>query len=82
MRVATTRNAPAQRDATKNLLPPVGSLREVAVTVATAVATQACREGLADIAEQEVAARVRETVWLPAYAPYERINDGSRGQAQ
>jgi malate dehydrogenase (oxaloacetate-decarboxylating) len=75
--------SPARLDPTKNLLPPVGSLRDVAVTVAIAVAAQACREGLATgIDEAEVADRVREKIWLPSYAPYQRIRGGSRGQAQ
>jgi len=38
----------AERDAfdLHGLLPPVSSLREVAITVAIAVAAQACRDGL------------------------------------
>jgi hypothetical protein len=50
--------------------------------VATAVAARACREGLTGgIGEHEVADRVRRKIWLPAYAPYERVNGGRRGRA-
>jgi hypothetical protein len=71
----------AERDAfdLHGLLPPVSSLREVAITVAIAVAAQACRDGLtAGIGEDEVAELVRETIWLPGYAPYQRIGSPAR----
>ena len=69
--------SPARLDARRNLLPPVNALREVAVAVAIAVAAQARREGLAaGIGEHAIADRVREKIWLPGYAPYQRIGSG------
>ena len=69
--------SPARLNARSNLLPPVNALREVAVAVAIAVATQARREGLAaGIGEHAIADRVREKIWLPGYAPYQRIGSG------
>src|SRR5581483_4557983 len=67
--------SPARTDPRANLLPPVRALREVATAVAIAVATQACREGLAEpLDAAAIEQRVHDKMWSPVYAPYERIS--------
>ena len=56
-----------------NLLPPVSALREVAVTVALAVALQAHKERLVtDVSTDQIEQRIRAKVWTPRYGPYRR----------
>lgn len=65
--------SPARANPRHHLLPPVGALREVAATVALAVANQAHREGLtADVSLDEIEARIRARIWTPHYVPYDR----------
>ena len=65
--------SPARDNPKHNLLPPVTALRDVAVTVALAVALQAHKEGLAPNAPIDmIEARIRAKLWTPAYAPYRR----------
>lgn len=65
--------SPARLNPKHNLLPPVSALREVAVTVALAVALQAVREGLAaDVRTDAVEPLIRAKVWAPRYVPYRR----------
>ncbi len=52
-----------------SLLPDVERLREVSLAVATAVAAQAVREGLARASMDDLARRVREAMWEPVYRP-------------
>jgi malate dehydrogenase (oxaloacetate-decarboxylating) len=66
--------SPAKRDPQANLLPPLVELRRISFHVAIAVAKQAQADGLADpIADDELAAAVREKMWEPVYARYRRI---------
>jgi malate dehydrogenase (oxaloacetate-decarboxylating) len=66
--------SPAKRDPQDNLLPPLVELRKLSFRVATAVASQAQAEGLADAAsEDEIAAAVRAKMWEPLYAMYRRL---------
>jgi malate dehydrogenase (oxaloacetate-decarboxylating) len=66
--------SPAASNPAGTLLPPVERMREVAEVVAVAVARQAQREGVADRCDQqEIAARVRGTMWEPVYKPYRRM---------
>jgi malate dehydrogenase (oxaloacetate-decarboxylating) len=66
--------SPARDDPKRNLLPPVTSLREVAVTVAVAVAHQAHKEGLTkNIRAEEIEGLVRAKIWSPRYVPYRRV---------
>ena len=58
--------SPARSGQSSKLLPPVDKLREVAVEVATAVANQAIREGLAE-PMPDVAGLIERTVWEPEY---------------
>jgi malate dehydrogenase (oxaloacetate-decarboxylating) len=50
-----------------SLLPPVTSLRTVSAAVATAVATAAQAEGLAEADLHDPAAQVRDAMWFPDY---------------
>ncbi|MGA7912971.1 MAG: NAD-dependent malic enzyme [Candidatus Dormiibacterota bacterium] len=52
-----------------SLLPDVERLREVSLAVATAVAAQAAKEGLARAPIDDLARRVREAMWEPVYRP-------------
>ena len=52
-----------------SLLPDVELLREVSLAVATAVAAQAAKEGLARAPVDHLAQRVRDAMWEPVYCP-------------
>ncbi|MBR0874656.1 NAD-dependent malic enzyme [Bradyrhizobium tropiciagri] len=65
--------SPARNNPKHNLLPPVSALREVAVTVALAVALQAHKEGLVgDVPLDQIEARIHAKMWAPRYVPYKR----------
>ncbi|WP_426441745.1 NAD-dependent malic enzyme [Bradyrhizobium genosp. P] len=65
--------SPARNNPKHNLLPPVSALREVALTVALAVALQAHKEGLvSDIPIDQIEQRIRAKMWTPRYVPYRR----------
>ena len=65
--------SPARNNPKHNLLPPVSALREVAVTVALAVALQAHKDGLvSDVPIDQIEARIKAKVWTPRYVPYRR----------
>ncbi len=61
--------SPALAGNSTRLLPPVENLRDVAVSVAIAVAEQAIREGLAD-KSVDIAAAVDAHVWEPVYPEF------------
>lgn len=66
--------SPARANPKHHLLPPVGALREVAATVALAVAVQAHREGLApDVSLDQIEAQIRARIWSPHYVPYHPV---------
>ncbi|MEA3059386.1 MAG: hypothetical protein QOE50_798 [Sphingomonadales bacterium] len=70
---ALARSSPARDNPKHNLLPSVSALREVAMTVALAVALQAHREGLVtDVSTDQVEQRIRAKMWTPRYLPYRR----------
>jgi malate dehydrogenase (oxaloacetate-decarboxylating) len=70
---ALASSSPARDNPKHNLLPPVSALREVAVTVALAVALQAHKEGLATgVSTEQIEQRIRAKVWTPRYVPYRR----------
>jgi malate dehydrogenase (oxaloacetate-decarboxylating) len=70
---ALAETSPTRREPKANLLPPVGSMREVSFAVALAVARQAQAEGLAEACDEAVlGARIRATMWEPRYLPYRR----------
>ena len=64
--------SPARNDTGGNLLPPVTALREVSIAVARATAFQARKEGLTDLAEDEIDAAIHAKMWSPKYLPYRR----------
>jgi malate dehydrogenase (oxaloacetate-decarboxylating) len=64
--------SPARNDPANNLLPPVTALREVSIAVARATALQARKEGLTDLAEDEIDAAIHAKMWSPKYLPYRR----------
>jgi malate dehydrogenase (oxaloacetate-decarboxylating) len=67
--------SPARNDPHKNLLPAVGSLRDVSVTVALAVAMQAHKEGLTKgVHTDDIEGLIRNKIWTPQYVPYERVD--------
>jgi malate dehydrogenase (oxaloacetate-decarboxylating) len=70
---ALANSSPARDNPKHNLLPPVGGLREVALTVALAVALQAQKDGLAnEVRMDQIDQRIRSKVWVPGYLPYRR----------
>jgi malate dehydrogenase (oxaloacetate-decarboxylating) len=70
---ALARSSPARDNPKHNLLPSVSALREVAMTVALAVALQAHKEGLVtDVSTDQVEQRIRAKMWTPRYLPYRR----------
>jgi malate dehydrogenase (oxaloacetate-decarboxylating) len=70
---ALASSSPARDNPKHNLLPPVSALREVAATVALAVALQAQKEGLVtDVSTDQIEQRIRAKVWTPRYMPYRR----------
>jgi malate dehydrogenase (oxaloacetate-decarboxylating) len=70
---ALASSSPARNNPKHNLLPPVSALREVAVTVALAVALQAHKEGLATgVSTEQIEQRIHAKVWTPRYVPYRR----------
>jgi malate dehydrogenase (oxaloacetate-decarboxylating) len=70
---ALASSSPARDNPKHNLLPPVSALREVAMTVALAVALQAHKEGLVtDVSTDQVEQRIRAKMWTPRYLPYRR----------
>jgi malate dehydrogenase (oxaloacetate-decarboxylating) len=66
--------SPTKGDPKANLLPPVTALRNVAETVALAVALQAHKEGLTKgIQTDQIEGLVRAKIWSPHYLPYTRV---------
>ena len=66
--------SPTRGDPKANLLPPVTALRDVAESVALAVALQAHREGLTKgIQTEQIEGLVRAKIWSPHYLPYTRV---------
>lgn len=64
--------SPARNDTGSNLLPPVTALREVAIAVAHVVGLQACKEGLTELAPDEIEPAIAAKMWSPRYLPYVR----------
>ncbi|MGP4014429.1 NAD-dependent malic enzyme [Saccharopolyspora sp. 5N708] len=64
-----------------SLLPQVDNLREVSATVATAVADQAAKEGLARAELHDVHQQVRDAMWQPIYRPVEAVQPDQPSQA-
>lgn len=61
--------SPALRDPDQPLLPAFGELPEITTRIATAVAIQAVRDGVApEVSDEDVAAAVERARWTPEYA--------------
>ncbi|KJC50668.1 malate dehydrogenase [Bradyrhizobium sp. LTSP885] len=70
---ALASSSPARNNPKHNLLPPVSALREVALTVALAVALQAHKERLvSDVPIDQIEQRILARMWTPRYVPYRR----------
>jgi malate dehydrogenase (oxaloacetate-decarboxylating) len=68
--------SPARIDKTAPLLPPISDFRNVSITVAEAVGTQAMTEGVASPVDRTVfLEELGAYVWEPDYQSYERIQD-------
>jgi malate dehydrogenase (oxaloacetate-decarboxylating) len=67
--------SPARHDPNANLLPPLTEIRELSFHVAVAVAKRAQADGLANpTSESELTNAIREKMWEPVYAKYQRIS--------
>jgi len=66
--------SPARLQPEGNLLPPISALREVALAVALAVARQAHKEGLTDIAVDDIDEAVHKKMWTPGYPSFEKAH--------
>ena len=65
--------SPAARDAHAPLLPPVAQLRDVAFSVAKAVASEAQAEGQCEpFDDEELDGLIARKMWDPVYRPYRR----------
>jgi malate dehydrogenase (oxaloacetate-decarboxylating) len=69
--------SPAKHHHAGRLLPPVDELRSVALAVATAVARQAQKEGIARNDDDLHADGISAQMWEPVYRPYRRHVPGS-----
>jgi len=56
------------------LLPPIESMRDVAIQIAVMVGLQAQQDGMAQaMSEQELRVRVKQRFWIPQYLNYKLI---------
>jgi malate dehydrogenase (oxaloacetate-decarboxylating) len=59
------------RNAESSLLPPIESMRDVAIHIAIKVALQAQQDGVApEMSEQQVSEQVQKRFWIPEYRNY------------
>lgn len=67
--------SPAKNNPNENLLPPMNEIRDVSLRIATAVAKEALKAGIANIQveETELENYIHEKMWNPVYLPYRRI---------
>ena len=67
--------SPDRVDPDASLLPPIESMRDVAIHVAVKVGLQAQKDGIAqETSEQELYQRVQERFWTPEYRNYKFIS--------
>ncbi|WP_166392648.1 NAD-dependent malic enzyme [Candidatus Nitrosotalea sp. TS] len=67
--------SPDRVDPDATLLPPIESMRDVAIHVAVKVGLQAQKDGIAqETSEQELYQRVQERFWTPEYRNYKFIS--------
>ncbi|MEE9159642.1 MAG: NAD-dependent malic enzyme [Gammaproteobacteria bacterium] len=71
--VALSESSPATHDPNASLLPPLSTVREVSTKIASAVATQAQAQGLAnETTPQELQKRINAKRWDPCYGRLKR----------
>ena len=77
---ALAKLSPALRDPDLALLPDFEDARTANTEVAVAVATQAIKEGLADVewGIDDVRKKVEEQMWVPEYEEYVWDSDGEK----
>jgi malate dehydrogenase (oxaloacetate-decarboxylating) len=64
---------PQSETSDEQLLPPIGSMKDVAIQIAVAVGLQAHRDGVAPaLTQQDLSERVRQSFWIPQYLDYRR----------
>jgi malate dehydrogenase (oxaloacetate-decarboxylating) len=68
--------SPTKTDANAPLLPAINRLREVAAAVATKVARQAQKDGVAEDLGPALEIEVAKMMWVPEYRPYRRVEAG------
>ena len=67
-------NSPALGDSSASLLPPLTDIRRVAAEIATAVGTQAQKDGVAPkLGEDALRQRVVAAQWVPAYPSFAAV---------
>ena len=67
-------NSPALGDSSASLLPPLTDIRRVAAEIATAVGTQAQKDGVAPkLGEDALRQRVVAAQWIPAYPSFAAV---------
>ncbi|HKY55907.1 MAG TPA: NAD-dependent malic enzyme, partial [Anaerolineales bacterium] len=65
--------SPHSETTDEQLLPPIASMKDVAIQIAVAVGLQAHRDGVASaLTQQELTERVRQRFWIPQYLDYRR----------
>ena len=65
--------SPRSETTDEQLLPPIESMKDVALQIAVAVGLQAHRDGVASaLTQQELNERVRQRFWIPQYLNYSR----------
>jgi malate dehydrogenase (oxaloacetate-decarboxylating) len=61
-------------NADTQLLPPIESMRDVAIQIAVMVGLQAQQDGVAQVmSEEDLRERVRQRFWIPQYFGYKHI---------
>jgi malate dehydrogenase (oxaloacetate-decarboxylating) len=65
--------SPRSETSDEQLLPPIGSMKDVAIQIAVAVGLQAHRDGVAPaLTQQDLSERVIQSFWIPRYLDYRR----------
>ena len=66
-------------NADTQLLPPIESMRDVAIQIAVMVGLQAQQDGVAQVmSEEDLRERVRQRFWIPQYFGYKHIRKDTR----
>jgi malate dehydrogenase (oxaloacetate-decarboxylating) len=66
--------SPRSENTDTQLLPPIESMKDVAIQIALMVGPQAQQDGVAPVvSEQELRERVQQKFWIPEYLDYKRI---------